>query len=183
MTFRERLQRDCPGLSEDAIDAIVARMCPSNFGYEKNAKPCVGYDDAEFDRVGCWNREIPGTKPTNKTGNNEREENNMNESTPTNIIAKGGYFETFDYFVLCGSYERVREIANKLEKQCRTMSLTAEVESMHFGVWYRVQEPRTGKWIRILLSTASRAPKFTRAVVVCAEAVEQRLKEMEDISR
>jgi hypothetical protein len=87
-----------------------------------------------------------------------------------------------DYLVLCGSYDRVREIANKLDKQFHIMSLTAEVESMHSGRWYRVKEPRTGKWIRIRLSAMDRAPKFTRAVVVCAEAVEQRLKEMEDIS-
>lgn len=97
-------------------------------------------------------------------------------------ITKGGYFEMIDYLVLCGSYDRVMEIANKLDKQCRTMSLTAEVESMHSGVWYRVQEPRTGKWIGIRLSTSSHAPKFTRATVVCAEAVVHRLKEMEDIS-
>lgn len=86
-----------------------------------------------------------------------------------------------DYLVLCGSYDRVREIANKLDKQFHTMSLTAEVESMHSGMWYRVKDRITGKWIRIRLSSVSRAPKFTRAVVVCAEAVEQRLKEMEDI--
>lgn len=88
-----------------------------------------------------------------------------------------------DYLVLCGSYDRVREIANKLDKQFRTMSLTAEVESMHSGRWYRVKDRMTGKWIRIRLSSVSRVPKFTRAVVICAEAVEQRLKEMEDISR
>lgn len=86
-----------------------------------------------------------------------------------------------DYLVLCGSYDRVREIANKLDKQFHTMSLTAEVESMHSGRWYRVKDRMTGKWIRIRLSSVSRAPKFTRAIVVSAEAVEQRLKEMEDI--
>ena len=74
MTFREKLREDCPGLSEEAIDAIVACMCPSNFGYEKNAKPCFGYDDAEFDCVGCWDREIPETEFTNKTENNEERE-------------------------------------------------------------------------------------------------------------
>lgn len=89
-----------------------------------------------------------------------------------------------DYLVLCGSYDRVREIANKLDKYFHTMSLLAEaeVESMHSGRWYRVKDRMTGKWIRIRLSSVSRAPKFTRAVVICAEAVEQRLKEMGDIS-
>lgn len=67
MTFRDKLRDDCPGLSEAAPNSIVAHMCPYSFGYEKNAKPCFGYDDAEFDCIGCWNREIPGTRPINKT--------------------------------------------------------------------------------------------------------------------
>jgi hypothetical protein len=67
MTFEEKLQQDCPGLSDKAVKSIIAVMCPYSFGYEKRDKSCMEFDDAELNCFDCWKREIPGTSPINKT--------------------------------------------------------------------------------------------------------------------
>ena len=64
MTFREKLREDCPGLSEEAIKSIVACMSPHNLRYESPDGPC---DNDVPNCIGCWDREIPGTQPINKT--------------------------------------------------------------------------------------------------------------------
>jgi hypothetical protein len=64
MTFKDKLREDCPGLSEEAINSIVACMCPYQFRYEHQDAPC--FHDVD-DCIECWNREIPGTRPVNKT--------------------------------------------------------------------------------------------------------------------
>lgn len=64
MTFKEKLQQDCPGLSDEAINSIVACMCPFHVRYESPDGPC---DMEVSDCTGCWDREIPGTRPINKT--------------------------------------------------------------------------------------------------------------------
>ena len=64
MTFKEKLQRDCPGLSDEAINTITSYMCPFHLRYESPDGPCVM---EVSDCISCWDCEIPGTKPINKT--------------------------------------------------------------------------------------------------------------------
>lgn len=64
MTFKDKLQEDCPGFSDETINSIVACMCPYQLRYEHQYVPCCHDVD---DCIECWNREIPGTRPINKT--------------------------------------------------------------------------------------------------------------------
>ena len=81
MTYLDELKKEHPDWDEAQIQRHILNYCPKI----KGACPFPGEDRESC--VRCWNREIPGTEPTNKTENNEREENTMNESTPTPILA------------------------------------------------------------------------------------------------
>lgn len=81
MTYLDELKKEHPDWDEAQIRIHILNDCPMI----KGVCPFPGEDMESC--VRCWKREIPGTKPTNKTENNEREENTMNESTPTPIIA------------------------------------------------------------------------------------------------
>ena len=82
MTYLDELKKEHPDWDEAQIRIHVLNDCPMI----KGACPFPGEDMESCIR--CWDREIPGTKPTNKTENNEREENNVNESTPTPTTRK-----------------------------------------------------------------------------------------------
>ena len=62
MTFREKLQKDCP----DKIDARCGggcHGCPHAYGYEKKAdRPCRNGVISNAICWECWNRTIPGTE-------------------------------------------------------------------------------------------------------------------------
>ena len=77
MTHLDNLKKEHPDWDEAQIRIYILNDCPK-------IKGACPYPDGDIEScVRCWNREIPGTKPINKTKNNEREENTMNESTPT----------------------------------------------------------------------------------------------------
>lgn len=82
MTYLDELKKEHSDWDEDKIQRHIENWCPEF----KGACPFPSEDMESC--VQCWNREIPGTKPTNQTKNNEREENNMNESTPAAIYRK-----------------------------------------------------------------------------------------------
>lgn len=82
MTYLDKYKEEHPN---DTVESDgLPRMCPVGYGYEKT---CHCSTDHGCPCEECWNREIPGTEPTDKTENNERKENTMNESTPTPILA------------------------------------------------------------------------------------------------
>lgn len=87
MTFRKRLQMDNPDkVGEGFIAGCSA--CPWLYGYEEfEDRPCKtktpGRNPAEQRCRDCWNREIPGTEPTNKI---EREENTMPTKTKAELL-------------------------------------------------------------------------------------------------
>lgn len=76
MTYLDELKKEHPDWDEAQIRIHILNVCPDFKG------PCPSPSEDLESCVQCWNREIPGTKPTNKTENNEREESTMNESTP-----------------------------------------------------------------------------------------------------
>ena len=82
MTYLDELKKGHPNWDEAQIRIHVLNDCPMIKG------ACPFPDEDMESCIRCWDREIPGTKPTNKTENNEREENNVNESTPTPTTRK-----------------------------------------------------------------------------------------------
>lgn len=78
MTYLEKYKEEHPGLSDEEYQRIVRRDCPID--KDGNTIRCPS---SSMVRPGistacpvCWNQEIPGTEPSNKT-NNEREDGNM----------------------------------------------------------------------------------------------------------
>lgn len=77
MTYVEQLKERRPELGPAEIITHIYSQCPiTPYG---NTPPCV-YVDGCRDCHACWDQEIPGTEPTNKTENNEREETRMEEN-------------------------------------------------------------------------------------------------------
>lgn len=90
MTYLEKLKKERP--EERMMPDGLPIFCPHAYWPEHEYdssinERCTGRDTHNPVCSVCWNREIPGTEPTNQTKNNEREENTMNESTPTPIIS------------------------------------------------------------------------------------------------
>lgn len=95
MTYLEKYREEHPGLSEEQYQSVVIRECPRTKYVRTRLCPedlrwhnCHLTNDSRCPI--CWNREIPGTKPTNKTGNNEREDNTMSKKF-TKADLRAGY--------------------------------------------------------------------------------------------
>lgn len=74
MTYLAQFKQDHPDWDEDHILAYIDYNCP------RTGLSCIHDTNGSPACRDCWNREIPEPK------NNEREENTMNESTPTPIL-------------------------------------------------------------------------------------------------
>lgn len=57
MTFKEKLEKEYPGLVDDRYTG-GCKGCPHGYGYEEE-KPCKGINNEECKK--CWNREMPNT--------------------------------------------------------------------------------------------------------------------------
>lgn len=82
MTFKEKWEMEHPG--ENLTIDDLASCCPEDFGYE----PAQNYNThcQGLHCSVCWNREIPGTEPTNKI-KNEKEKTNMTKNELLEQIA------------------------------------------------------------------------------------------------
>ena len=95
MTYLEKYKMDHPGLSDDAYRSFVIGDCPKSLDGRTIHCPAdlhglmCTMSNQERCPI-CWNREIPGTKPTSKTKNNEREDKKMNKNF-TKADLKVGY--------------------------------------------------------------------------------------------
>lgn len=85
MTFREKLKLEHPECIDDHQLGGCAR-CPKDYGYEADYDKSICKIINPWDLftanarcTRCWNREIPGTEPTNTE--NEREEKEMEQTT------------------------------------------------------------------------------------------------------
>ena len=59
MTAKEKLKKDCPGLSDDVLNTLYRDQCPSHFGYLSDAGFCNTGPMSWSDCQKCWEREVP----------------------------------------------------------------------------------------------------------------------------
>lgn len=83
MTYLEKYKLEHPGLSDEQCQDVMINTCPHNEHglaiYCPRDLSGIACFMANSQRCPiCWNREIPGTEPTNNT-TNEREDGNMSK--------------------------------------------------------------------------------------------------------
>lgn len=80
MTYLEKYKEEHPGLTASQYLNVVLNTCPHVKGLAINCPKDLRGPDCKMTNQQrcpiCWEREIPGTEPANKT-NNEREDGNM----------------------------------------------------------------------------------------------------------
>lgn len=83
MTYLEKYKLEHPGLSDKQCQDVMINTCPHNengLGIQCPRDLCGPFCVMPNEQRCpiCWNREIPGTEPTNNT-TNEREDGNMSK--------------------------------------------------------------------------------------------------------
>lgn len=85
MTYLEKFKQEHP--EESIMPDGLPIFCPHAYWPEHEYDDrinelCCGRNTHNPVCSECWNREIPGTEPVNKTENNEREEKKMENTVP-----------------------------------------------------------------------------------------------------
>lgn len=66
MTYLEKFRIEYPSYKECSDEDIIKKCCPDEMMVLDWDYDCDGFDnDHLYECVICWNREIPGTEPTN----------------------------------------------------------------------------------------------------------------------